>query len=89
MTFIDLEHAQRESVRFLKETNEVPTSRSDVNDGRNTGSPTGREAYGDGATIVVRAWESHVHGEGWQVLAIRKRKGTRDANCRNDFTCHS
>ena len=30
----------------------------------NVGSPTGRESYGDGAPIVVRARESLVHGEG-------------------------
>jgi Reverse transcriptase (RNA-dependent DNA polymerase) len=30
----------------------------------NVGSPTGRESYGDGAPIVVRAGESPVHGEG-------------------------
>lgn len=32
----------------------------------NTGSPTGRESYGDGASVVVRGWESHPHGEGRQ-----------------------
>jgi hypothetical protein len=35
--------------------------------GVNTGSPTSREAHGDGAIVVVRARESLVHGEGWQV----------------------
>ena len=34
----------------------------------NTGSPTGREAYGDGAAVVVRGRESRPHGEGPQVL---------------------
>ena len=33
----------------------------------NVGSPMGREPYGDGAFIVVRAGESPVHGEGRQV----------------------
>jgi len=33
-----------------------------------TGSPTGREAYGDGAVVVVRGRESRPHGEGPQVL---------------------
>ena len=33
-----------------------------------TGSPTGREAYGDGAAVVVRGRESRPHGEGPQVL---------------------
>jgi len=32
-----------------------------------TGSPTGREAYGDGVVIVVRGRESRPHGEGPQV----------------------
>src|SRR5215831_13699110 len=33
----------------------------------NTGSPTGREPYGDGAPVVVRGRESRPHGEGGQV----------------------
>jgi hypothetical protein len=33
-----------------------------------TGSPTGREAYGDGAAVVVCGRESYPHGEGPQVL---------------------
>ena len=32
-----------------------------------TGSPTGREAHGDGAVVVVRGRESRPHGEGPQV----------------------
>ena len=32
-----------------------------------TGSPTGREAQGDGVTVVVRGRESRSHGEGPQV----------------------
>jgi len=31
-----------------------------------SGSPTGREPYGNGAAVVVRAGESPVHGEGRQ-----------------------
>jgi len=34
---------------------------------RDTGSPTGREAQGDGAVVVVRGRESRPHGEGPQV----------------------
>ena len=33
----------------------------------NTGSPTGREAQGDGVAVVVRGRESRPHGEGPQV----------------------
>src|SRR3954471_13725519 len=33
----------------------------------NTGSPTGREAQGDGVAVVVRERESRPHGEGPQV----------------------
>lgn len=33
----------------------------------NTGSPAGREAYGDGVAVVVRGRESRPHGEGPQV----------------------
>jgi hypothetical protein len=40
----------------------------------NTGSPTGREAYGDGAAVVVRGRESRSHGEGPQVLDGRMRR---------------
>ena len=50
----------------LKETDEAPTSRLDVHCIGNAGSPTGREPYGDGASIVVRAGESPAHGEGRQ-----------------------
>src|SRR4051812_32229018 len=34
----------------------------------NTGSPTGREAQGDGVAVVVCGRESRPHGEGPQVL---------------------
>jgi hypothetical protein len=30
---------------------------------RNAGSPKGREPYGDGVLVVVRARESRAHGE--------------------------
>jgi hypothetical protein len=35
----------------------------------NVGSPTGREPYGDGASVVVRGRESRPHGEGRQVAS--------------------
>ncbi len=35
------------------------------------GSPTGREPYGDGAPVVVRAKENLVHGEGGQEVRSR------------------
>jgi hypothetical protein len=41
---------------------------------RNTGSPKGREAYGDGAAVVVRGRESRPHGEGPQVLDGRVQR---------------
>jgi hypothetical protein len=41
---------------------------SDVQSQRNVGSPKGREPYGDGVLVVVRARESRVHGEGGQVI---------------------
>ena len=41
---------------------------------RNTGLPTGREAQGDGAAVVVRGRESRPHGEGPQVLGRPKGK---------------
>ena len=37
----------------------------------NTGSPTGREAHGDGVIVVVRGRESRPHGEGSQVFDDR------------------
>jgi hypothetical protein len=46
----------------------MPTSRYHVLQRRTVGSPTGREPYGDRASIVVRGWESHPHGEGRQVV---------------------
>jgi hypothetical protein len=41
---------------------------------RNTRSPEGREAYGDGAAVVVRGRESRPHGEGPQVLDGRVQR---------------
>jgi len=51
----------------LKDTKWAPAAVLYVNHERNTGSPTGRETYGDGASIVVRERESRLHGEGRQV----------------------
>jgi group II intron reverse transcriptase/maturase len=39
---------------------------------RNTGSPKGRETYGDGAPIVLRGRESRLQGEGGQELLISR-----------------
>jgi hypothetical protein len=55
---------------------------------RNSGSPTSREAQGDGASIVPvgvtpyqGAWESQVQGEGRQVLQrVKEGVKARDAN---------
>jgi hypothetical protein len=52
---------------------------------RNAGSPTGRESYGDGVSVVVRGRESRPHGEGRQVVRRPKRPGTRDAKRQHDF----
>ena len=41
---------------------------------RDTGSPTGREAHGDGAAVVVRGRESRPHGEGPQVFDGRMQR---------------
>ena len=46
-----------------------------VNYVRNTGSPTGREPYGDGAAVVVRGRESQPHGEGRQVNQMFRAGG--------------
>ena len=67
------------STRARKEPNAAPTSRSDVKHCGNAGSPTGRESYGDGAIVVVRAEESSVHGEGWQVTTRDRQR--RYARC--------
>ena len=50
-----------------KVTNEAAKLPYYINYVRNSGLPTGRETYGNGASIVVREWESHLHGEGRQV----------------------
>lgn len=42
----------------------VTSVRLNVHRGRNAGSPTGRETYGDGLPIVVSGKESFLHGEG-------------------------
>lgn len=57
----------------LKATNEAPNPHYYVYHQENLGSPTGREPYGDGAAIVVREWESHLHGEGRQVFLIGRQ----------------
>ncbi len=63
----------------LKDTKWAPTAVLDVNCVRNAGSPTGREAYGDGDPVVVGAGESPVHGEGGQVRRMKRLGGPRDA----------
>ncbi len=62
-----------------KVTNGPPTVRSDVQPGRTTRSPTGREPYGDGASIVVvgvttdqGGRESRPQGKGRQVFSTTK-----------------
>lgn len=62
----------------LKDTNKIPKSLYRLITG-NAGWPTGRESYGHGASVVVRGWESHLHGEGRQVSTILAWGGTRDA----------
>src|SRR6266851_1589562 len=44
----------------------------------NVGSPTGREPYGDGASVVVRAGESPAHGEGRQVSSTDQDAEVRE-----------
>jgi hypothetical protein len=58
--------------------NGPPKSRCNGSQQRTTGSPTGREPYGDTAIIVVvgvmphqGGWESHPQGEGWQAVGPR------------------
>src|SRR5215831_13467446 len=48
------------------------------------GSPNRRESHGDGASIVVRGWESQPHGEGRQVIRWPGREGMRDAERQHD-----
>ena len=47
--------------------NDLPKTIYDVHHGRNTGSPTRREAQGDGVLVVVSERESRLQGEGEQV----------------------
>jgi hypothetical protein len=54
--------------RHDKGANGRPKRTYHVQLARNSGSPTGRESYGDGDPIVVRDGESPSHGEGGQVL---------------------
>jgi hypothetical protein len=56
-----------------------PNPCSDVRCSENSGSPTGREPYGDGVPVVVRVRESRTHGEGGQVDLMTARGGTRHA----------
>ena len=62
-------------VRHLKEANEGPTQTYHVQLARNSGSPKGRESYGDGDPVVVRGRESRPHGEGGQVLRKTQAEG--------------
>ena len=50
-----------------------------VHDARNAGSPTDGNVYGDRASIVVSAWESHVQGEGKQAAKHDLSAGELDA----------
>jgi len=64
---------ERPSMRGLKETNGRPkhTTRLTV---VNAGSPTSREAHGDGVPIVVKcSGQCLRHGEGEQVLLSNER----------------
>jgi len=70
---------ERRTSRPLKEPNETPTSRYNVHLDGITGSPTGREPYGDRAPIVVCGWESQLPGEVGQVIRCLRGQGTRDA----------
>jgi hypothetical protein len=50
-----------------KEMSWAPKGHYYVHHRWNAGFPTGREAHGNGAPIVVRGRESRLHGEGEQV----------------------
>ncbi len=54
----------------------------------NAGWPTGREAQGHRAVVVVRERENRSHGEGRQVSRAVHRGGTRNAERRNRTTAH-
>jgi hypothetical protein len=63
-----------------KRTNGTPTVRYYVQQQRTTGSPKGREPYGDGVPIVAKDVPPARSSEGEQVTkTTRKRGGTRDA----------
>jgi hypothetical protein len=61
----------------VKGSNGAPTSRSDVCRFGNAGSPTGRESYGDGVSVVVSGRESRLQGEGRQVAATQRSRCAR------------
>jgi hypothetical protein len=65
-----------------------PKPRSDVRWPESSGSPTGREPYGDGVLVVVGVRESRTHGEGGQVDLMAARGGTRHAGRRDDAAHH-
>ena len=56
--------------------------------GINVGLPTGREPYGNGASVVVRGQESRLHGEGRQVFKTPKYGGMRNADSRRSIERH-
>jgi hypothetical protein len=56
---------------------------------RNTGSPNGREAQGDGAVVVVRGRESRPLGEGPQVLGRPKGKVAVMATAETDLVAYA
>ena len=62
-------------MRHLKEANKGPTQTYHVQLARNSGSPKGRESYGDGDPVVVSDGESPSHGEGGQVLCGIRTEG--------------
>jgi hypothetical protein len=55
---------ERGPTRDFKERTDDLQSARYVHSRRNTGMPTGGDAYGIGATIVVSGWESQLQGEG-------------------------
>jgi hypothetical protein len=88
----DATRARTIGTRSFKEMSGAPTARSDGRQRRITGSPTGREPYGDGVPIVVvgihrkveipphpGGRESRPQGEGGQVTRIPQ--AARYARC--------
>jgi hypothetical protein len=70
------------SVRLMKpgkRTNGTPKPRYHVQQQRTTGSPTGREPYGDGVSIVAKGVPLARSSEGKQVTTTTRKRGTRDA----------